>query len=270
LIAPANEMSDTSLSMKTIAFLLLATGACRSFVLHAQTSDPPTGRVSPAEIVEKYLAATGGLEAHKKLSRITASGDFGFFLQHPLGTYNFYYKAPASDMLQVQMTSHGNSWTGHYEGKAVRGATVEGVGMINGAGMQVVEQAWLSLLESEFKHYSRIELVGLSKVAHQWAYALRFTPLSGDPQVRYFDCQSFFLVRLDQVQRFQLNKNDPQLAYSVESYFYEYHDVAGVKLPRRIAVSRDEGELTFDIPAIKTDVDIADTVFTEHIPIPRR
>jgi hypothetical protein len=241
-------------------FLLLL--VCSALISWAQNPDMPVATISPAEILDKYLAATGGLEAHRKLSGLSVSGDFGFSLHHPLGNFSFYYRSPSSDTLHVQWISHGDSWVGHHNGELSRRHTVEGVSMINGAGIQIVENDWLSLLETDFKErYSRIDLVGLTMVAKHMAYAVRFTPKAGDPEVRYYDRETFYMVRLDQVQRFKANKDERELAYTIESYFPEYRNVGGISLPKVILVSRDIGNLIFDNSQIKIE-EIPESVFS--------
>lgn len=246
---------------KSLAPLVLV--LCSPLTIRAQKPELPKGTISPGAILDKYLAATGGAEAHKKLRGLAVSGNFGFSLYHPLGTFSFYYRKPSSDMLHVQGISHGDVWIGHHDGEVSRRHSVEGPSMINGAGMEIIEKDWLSLLETDFRErYSRIELVGLTKVAKRMAYAVRFTPKSGDPEVRYYDAETFYMVRLDQVQRFKANKEARELAYTIESYFPEYRDVGGIHLPQAIMISRDIGNLIFDNSSMKLEDDIPESVFS--------
>src|SRR6185312_16018705 len=130
--------------------------------------------ITAQEILERHIAATGGMEARKALHTLVARGDFGWISTHRDGDYVFSYKAPSSDMLQVQMISHGAVWTGHQDGKLVERSSVGGPAMINGASMNIVERDWFSLLEWDFNQaYQRIELVGLADVDGRRAYALR-------------------------------------------------------------------------------------------------
>lgn len=180
-----------------------------------------------------------------------------------MGDYSFSYKSPSSDVLGMKMVSHGTCWSGRREGqKTVTKCGVEGPGMIEGVSIQIVERDWRSLVEWDFsRDYDKIELIGRAEVEKRWAYAVRFTPHEGDPQVRFYDYETFLLVRMDQVQRFRWNKNDPEVAYSVTSYFREYKDHAGMKLPRVIAVRRGEGDLLFRLSTIHPNAKIADSVF---------
>jgi hypothetical protein len=231
--------------------------------IFAQKATAPSGSISAAKILEGYLAATGGLGAHKELLTLKVTGDFGLSLHHPLGDFIFSYKAPAADMLEVQMISHGTSWTGRRDDHLIRRSTVQGAEMINGAGMEIVEQSLVSLLEWDIRDYKKIELVGRAQVDKRWTYALRFTPRKGDPQVRYYDMENFLLLRMDQVQRFRQANNIPEMAYAVVTYFRDYRQYGALKLPHQIAVSRDVGELMFEVGNVKTGVEIPDTAFQD-------
>ena len=249
--------------MKRTSLFLLLVFLCLRPDISAQKSALQTGSISPAKILEGNLAATGGLDAHKALSTFKATGNFGFSLLHPLGDYTFLYKAPATDVLEVQMISHGTSWTGRREDHLIRRATVQGAEMINGAGMEIVEQCLVSLLEWEIRDYKKVELIGRAQVDNRWTYAVRFTPKQGDPQVRYYDMDNFLLLRMDQVQRFRQAKNLPETAYAVVTYLRDYRQFGPLKLPQQIAVSRQLGDLTFELTSVKTGVEISDLEFRD-------
>jgi len=229
----------------------------------AQKDVLPSEGISVAKILNGYLAATGGLDSHKALNTLKATGDFGFFLRHPLGDYMFSYKAPARDVLQVQMISHGTSWTGRRDDHLIRRSTVEGAEMINGAGMEIVEECMMSLLKWDISEYNQIQIIGKAQVEKRRAYALRFTPKKGDPQVRYYDMENFLLLRIDQVQRYRQAKGLPEMAYAVPSYFRDYRQYGALKLPQHIAISRSGGDLLFELGSVKANVEIPESVFRD-------
>jgi hypothetical protein len=249
--------------MKRTAILLALVLLCLRPNISAQKSGAPTGSISAAKILEGNLAATGGLDAHKALFTLKATGDFGFSLRHPLGDYMFSFRAPATDVLEVKMVSHGSSWTGRRDDHLIRRSTVEGAEMINGAGMEIVEQCLMSLLEWDIRDYKKIELIGRAQVEKRWAYALRFTPKKGDPLVRYYDMENSLLLRMDQVQRFREAKNLPEMAYAVTTYFQDYRQYGALKLPQHIAVSRDVGDLIFELGSVKANVEIPESEFRD-------
>lgn len=131
------------------------------------------------------------------------------------------------------------------------------------AGMEIVEQCLRSMLEWDISDYSRIEIVGKAQVEKRWAYAVRFTPKKGDPQLRYYDMENFLLLRMDQVQRFREAQNLPETAYSVTTYFQDYRQFGTLKLPQHIAVSRSVGDLIFELGSVKANAEIPESVFKD-------
>jgi hypothetical protein len=251
---------------RTAFFLALALLTARPNTF-AQKDASPSGSISTAKILEGYLAATGGLESHRALNTLKATGDFGLStgspLRNRLGDYMFFYKAPATNVLQVEAISHGTSWTGHRDDHLIRRSTVAGAKMINGASMEIVEQCMASLLEWDIRDYSKVELIGKAQVQKRWAFAVRFTPKKGDPQVRYYDMENFLLVRIDQVQRYRANKDFSEAAYAISSYFEDYRQFGAVKLPQRIVVNRFPADLVFELGSIKANVEIPESVFKD-------
>ena len=259
--------------MTRTAFVLALFLLCIEPNTFAQKTAEPTGGISPAKIFEGYLSATGGANAHKELTTLKASGNFGvsgYTVRHPAGAYTFLYKAPAKDIFEMQVTSHGTSWAGRRDDHLIRrlapeepgfnGIGVGGAGFIKGTSAENLERCLMSLLEWDIHNYKNIELIGRAQVYRRWAYALRFTPLRGDPQVRYYDMENFLMVRMDQLERYQMAKNLPEKAYAVVTYFRNYRQFGALKLPQEIVLSHDP-ELVFEFAHVKYGEEIPDSAF---------
>jgi len=165
-------------------------------------------------------------------------------------------------MLQIDMISHGTTWIGHRGEQSIKQKTVNGVPMINGISMEIVEQDWRNLLEWDFCcGYSHIDLIGIGEVDKKSAYALRFTPKHGDPFVCFYDRETFLLVRTDQIQRFRMNEKEREAVYKIETYFRDYRTQGAIKLPRVIVIPRTQGELAFELSKVKLGGVIPDSVF---------
>jgi hypothetical protein len=251
-------------STLTLALTISLTFSCWVIAL-AQDSPPPKGAITAAEILEKHIAATGGRDALHSLQTIHAYGSFGFPLLNTLGDFHFYYKAPASDVFQLDSISHGQSSIGHNEGAAFSKHSVNGFGTLNGVTLNILEENWLGLIESEFdQRYKPIEVVGLADVDGKRAYALKFVPKFGDPQVRYYDCENFLMVRMDLVQRIRLRKDGPESAYKVETYYSEYRDSGGINFPKKIRATASSGNLVLDIHEVRTNTPVNDSAFRKN------
>jgi hypothetical protein len=259
--------------MRRAAFFLALFLLCIEATTSAQKTAEPTGGINPARIFEGYLSATGGANAHKELTTFKASGSFGltsYTVTHPAGTYTFLYKAPGKDIFEMQVTSHGTSWAGRRDDHVIRrlapdepgftGIGVGGAGFIKGTLAENVERCLMSLLEWDIHNYKNIELIGRAQVDRRWAYALRFTPQEGDPQVRYYDMENFLMVRMDQLQRYRMAKNLPEKAYAVVTYFRNYRQLGALKLPQEIVISQFP-ELVFEFTNVKYGEEIPDSAF---------
>jgi len=90
---------------RTAFFLALVLLAVKSDVF-AQNDAAASRTISVAQILEGNLAATGGLDAHKAVRTLKATGNIKLPNNYILGDYVFLYKAPAADLLRVQVISH--------------------------------------------------------------------------------------------------------------------------------------------------------------------
>ncbi|HKD81455.1 MAG TPA: hypothetical protein VKH81_17310 [Candidatus Angelobacter sp.] len=256
-------------------FFLLTT---MSISVGGQGAAPAAGMFSAAEILEKNLIASGGLEAHQRMQSYYARGDFGVTLDHPQGHFSFSYKAPSSDLLEmkndfagIKPEWQGTICTGRRKGErfskcspglpANTGFASSLIG-IPSLSMGVMEEDWLSLLQWDASsRYQQIVLIGQEKIDKKLAYAVEFTPGEGDPVVRYYDAETFLLVGMDQVQRFRGKDNEAAVVYRVRSIFRNYRDQDGLKLPRVIAVKMGRDDLLFGVTKIQPNAKIDDSVF---------
>ena len=259
--------------LKSFCLILIVTGIGYSSSSIGQQAELPKGQISASEILQKNLIATGGLEAHKALETLVASGEIHLDATHPIGEFKFSYKGPGNDMLEIRRISHGANWTGHRGGRRVNGATSEGLGapepnelciwcVINGVDTWIVEDDWRKLLQWDFGRDYNIELVGVGEVDRRLAYGLRFTPKKGgDPFLCFYDRETFLLVRIDRIAHSRTDKSRAEAVYRVESIFRDHREVGGIKLPFVMAIPRAEGDVVFKVNKIKTGEPVKDSVF---------
>jgi len=227
-------------------------------------------------ILEKNVIATGGREAHQRLRSLVVRGDYmvvpgGHGLSSiPLGQFAFSYKGPANEALQFALPEQGTLSVGHREGQAFVRYTPKQPALDAAKAkhtgprmIELVEQDWRSTLETDFSgNYDKIELIGRAEVNDRWAYGVRFTTKQGDQIVRFYDYESFLLVRMDQVYHYRGKNNASEVPYTVRSYFKDYKDHDGVKLPHLIVVSEVE-DLLFKVSNIQPNAKIDDSVLQE-------
>jgi hypothetical protein len=260
--------------LKSFCLILIVIGIGFSSSSIGQQAELPKRQISASEILRKNLIATGGLEAHKALTTLVASGEIHLDATHPIGEFKFSYKAPGSDMLKVRMFGHGANWVGHRGGRPVSDWVNEGLRptapsdelclecVINGVNTWIVEDDWRKLLQWDFSRDYNIELIGVGEVDKRLAYGLRFTPKKGgNAFVCFYDRETFLLVRIDRSDWFRTRKNQEATVHKVESIFRGYHAEGGIQLPSVIAIPRPEGDVVFEVGKIKAGEPVKDSVF---------
>ncbi len=255
-----------------LLYILIIAGVCHPSM--GQRDEAPKGQISASEILQKNLIATGGLEAHKALETVVASGEIHLDPTQRIGEFKFSYKAPGSDMLKVRMFGHGANWVGHRGGRPVSDWIYEGFRptapsdelclecVINGVNTWIVEDDWRKLLQWDFSRDYNIELIGVGEEDKRLAYALRFAPKKGgNAFVCFYDRETFLLVRIDRSDWFRTKRNQEATVHKVESIFRGYHMEGGIQLPSVIAIPRPEGDVVFEVSRIKAGEPIKDSVF---------
>jgi hypothetical protein len=244
-----------------------------SISIYGQNPVPATGKISAAEILERNLIATGGLEAHKALETLVASGEIHLAAKPRIGDYKFSYKAPDNDMLEIRTSGRGATWTGNRGKQSVQRSTGDLLAVpepyapckwcvIDGVHTWIVESDWRILLRWDFCCGYNIELIGMGEVDKRLAYGLRFTSKrGGDPFVCFYDRETFLLVRIDRIDPFRTGPTQVETVHKVESIFRDYREQGGIKLPFVIAIPRSEGDVVFEVSKIKTGEPVKDSVF---------
>jgi hypothetical protein len=258
--------------IKALCQILIVIGIGYSSSSMGQQAELPKGQISATEILRKNVIATGGMEAHKALETLVASGEFRLNNTR-IGDFKFSYKGPGNDMLEIRRISHGANWTGHNGKRAVNRSTSELLAVpepydscmwcvIDGVHTWIMESNWRTLLRWDFCCAYNIELIGMGEVDKRLAYGLRLTSKhGGDPFVCFYDRETFLLVRIDRIDRFQRGPNRIETVHNVESIFRDYREQGGIKLPFVIAIPRPEGDVVFEVSKIKTNEAVADSVF---------
>lgn len=241
-----------------------------------KTHSPTSNGITAAMILERNVTATGGREAHQQVKSMVMRGDIGYY---GLGSFTFSFRAPSDDVLKLQARSFGRFSRGHYDGRSFSRGTLERPDRIrleqlgvmpegeegfsgDPLSLRVIEQDLRSLLDWDFEHNNeKVEVIGRAEVNKRWAVGLRFTPHQGDPVIRFYDSETFLLVRIDQVERFRRTKNGQESARIVESYFSNYKESGGLRLPCVVRISRPQVEFELKIGKLEPNVTIDDPVF---------
>jgi hypothetical protein len=246
----------------------------------AQDKAPrPTGNgITAALILKKNLTASGGLEAFQRLQSMVVQGELDGSNPRSSASVNFFYRAPSSHVVQLRIDRFGTFWAGVDGGKPINRGTPERLDLMMMDNPKVVmssgtaflaeplniwaiEQDLVSLLEWHFPDDVKVELLGRTEVDNRCVLGVRFIPPKGYRVMRFYDCETFLLVRMDQVEFVRQTKDGPDTEQVVRSYFADYKESFGLKLPRVIRISRPQGDSELKLSNIEANVKIDDSVF---------
>lgn len=233
-------------------------------VLAQQASkDAPGARkmsLTAEEVLENYIQATGGRQARENITSTVTKASLEVPGQSIRGTLEIYAQAP-NKLLVIQVVDGYGEVRQGYDGQIGWSQDpIHGVRQLEGA-----ELAWLkreAVFHSDLKWrelYAKVDLLGREKVGDQDAYAIRFTPEVGHPITRYYNTQTFLLVRTDRIQE------GPQGAFSVQEYPSDYRDLNGVKIPFQVTAKSSAGEVVMKIIEVKHNVEIDAAKFAKPI-----
>lgn len=224
--------------------------------------------ITAAMILEKNLAASGGLEAFQRLQSMRLRGELGLSNPRTSASISFFYRAPSSHVLQLQIDGIGTFWAGDHEDNTMSRSAPERLELMRMDNTELEPLNILAilidltnLLKRQVPDKIKVELLGRTEVDGRCALGLSFTPPRGYRVMRYYDCETFLLVRMDQVEHIRRFKDGPQTEQIVRSCFTDYEESFGLKLPRVIRISRPQGESELKLSKIEANVKIEDSVF---------
>lgn len=230
-------------------------------------SSPAGNGITAAMILKKNLAASGGLEAFQRLQSMVVRGELGLS-RGRTGEFSFFYQAPSSHVVQLRINGIGTLWLGNHEREAISRSWPERLDLMRAdntemepLNISVILVDLTNLLKRQVSDKIKVELVGRTEVDGRCALGLSFTPPRGYRSMRFYDCETFLLVRLDWVERIRRFKDGPETEQVVRSYFTDYKESFGLQLPRVIRISRPQGESELKLSTIETNVKIDDSVF---------
>lgn len=215
-----------------------------------------TATASAAEpIIEKYIAATGGLAAIQKITSRFEKGRVHIGeLQFPI---EIYTKAPYK-RVSVMHLPNGDSSTAFDGNTGWLSNPGKPVRTMNRSEMEEAQfdadmrfAARLKEIFNEFRVAPPEQIEGRETVP---IVALR----KGKPPMRlYFDQQSGLLVRVVRYAETPLGRNPTQVDYA------DYRESGGVKIPYLWTISRPNGRFTIQLDQVQQNVPVDDTKFAQ-------
>ena len=233
---------------------LIATAAlCFLIPAIASAQAPATPTVD--QVLDKYVAALGGAAALEKLNSRVSLGVVEVPEQGAAGSIEIYSKAPNATLTVIDIQGFGiirNAWDGS------RGWTDNPQAGLNDYTPEQVANAklgnfYLPIKLREF--YPKMSVKSSDKVADRDVWVVEAAPAEGSPRLFSFDAENGLLVRG------VFERDSPAGPAKVETYFSNYKEVDGVKLPFTIRQVNPQFTSIVTISEVKHNLPIDDAKF---------
>jgi hypothetical protein len=251
------------------AFLMISAGH-----VFAQKPEPkpaakaPEAKPSPAvklptvkEILDKYLQAVGGREANEKIQTRSMKGTVELAPMGIKGTAEVFQSAPDKNYSKITLNGIGEIIEA-YDGKVAWTINpIQGNRDKTGDELLQTKIAANFHRETNFeKLYPKMEVKGIEKIGDKEAYAVIATPAGLEPQTLYFDRQSGLLLREDATMV------SPEGKIPVKSFYEDYREIDGVKIPYKVRAVLPQFEITTIVTEVKNSVKIDENLFSKPKP----
>ena len=210
------------------------------------------------QILDKYVQALGGKAAIEKVTSTVATGTFELPAMGMSGPLEIYAKAPNKNAAIINISGFGMVQSGFNGTIGWSQDPQSGFRELTGAELADTKREADFYKEIKLKQlFPKMTLTGKEKVGERDAYVIEATPADGKPEKMYFDTQTGLLLRVDS------DRESPLGLTHVETYYEDYKDTGGVKMPSTIKIVRPDISFTLKTTDVKQNVSIDDAKFNK-------
>lgn len=245
-----------------ISLLLTLVLAAAAFGQNSQPAKKTKAVKLPSakKILANYVKAIGGKKAVQKITTRFSKGTIEISPMGIKGTVEAYNAAPDKSYSAGNLTGIGQLIEA-YDGK--NGWSTNPIqGTRDKSGQELLQ----SKIAADFyrdinldKLYPKIEVKGIEKVGGKDAYVVIATPDGIPPETFYFDTVSGLLVRSDSTAI------TPEGNAAIKTFYDDYRDVDGVKIPFKIRAVLPQFELITTLTEVINNQSISDSKFQKPI-----
>lgn len=254
-----------AMTKRTLTSILVSAAVFLPAQFHGLATAAAAGDSLPGvdTILDKYVQATGGKAAYRKLtSRVIKGTIEGIPGMAALG-WEMYAKAPNKTLSVVEITGFGSVTEG-YDGR-VAWANNPGMGAREKTGDELAKVKRESDFYREIKLktiYPGLACTGKEKVNDEDAYVLEAKATASSQDKMYFSAKSGLMLRQD------AEFDTPQGRVKTVVYPEDYRTVDGIKMPFSVRVNvtapgQPEMTLTMKFSEIQHNVPIDDAKFAK-------
>jgi len=244
--------SAGSRSILCILLIALAIMCVPAGVLAADDKLP-----SGEEVFDKYIEATGGLDAHRKLHNLFMKGTFKMVQAGITASITIYTAEPNLTYSKIESPGLGVIESGFNGEVAWEKSLMTGPRIKEGDEKLDVQRDSIFQWEARWRDvYSKAETIGIAPVDNKPCYQVKMTPKNpGTPVVLFFDKKSYLMVKMERSFATQMG------SVSAEVFTSDYRKVAGILGPffSKTAFMGQEMVMTFE--SIEANVKLPQGIF---------
>ena len=210
------------------------------------------------QILDKQIESLGGKAALEKINSRVISASFEIPAFNVSGTMKAYSKSPNKSSAVIDVPGFGLIQRG-FDGTAAWEQDPT-TGMRDITGAELLARKRDSDLHGELhmkELFTKMAVKSKEKVGEKDAYLVEATPAQGGSEKLYFDLKSGLLIRHD------AERDTNQGPMVIETYFEDYKEVDGVKLPFTIKQTTPSFAMTMKVTEVKHNVEIEDAKFAK-------
>lgn len=222
------------------------------------TSSAAPATPSADQILDRYIEASGGREAWKKLTTRVSKGTIEVPAMNMSGTIEVHEKAP-NQMVAVVVIGGGSFQQG-FDGKVAWSDDPQN-GLRELTGDELAE----TKRDADFYRpldmrdlYKKFTVTGTEKVGDRDTYVVEASTGEGtDPEKMYFDAQTGLPIRVIS------QRHTPDGVTPIQEDISDYREVDGIKLPFSVHQSNAESEFTITFSEVHHNVALEDAQFAK-------
>lgn len=210
------------------------------------------------EILAGYVEALGGKAAVEKITSRFSKGTLEIPSAGATGSFESYEKFPNKSLAIIVLNGFGEICQGFDGTVAWSQDPQSGLREKNGVELASVKRD--SDIHKDLKLrqlYPKMEVQGKEKVGEKDAFVIVATPQEGAAEKWYFDTQTHLLMRSD------TETEGPQGKVPVESYYEDYREVDGIRIPFTLKHSNPVFSIVTHLQEVKHNVPVEDEKFAK-------
>jgi tetratricopeptide (TPR) repeat protein len=207
------------------------------------------------EVLKRYVEALGGEKAIKAINSRVTKGTLDFAGVSRGGSFETHAQAPNKVASIAQIHPTGNSKV-VFDGRRGWQQSELGVHWLKGDELTSLQR------DADFHTpltlktvFSKVTLAGKSQIGYRDVYVLELQPATGAADKLYLDATTYLPVRSNSVREIS------GITESVETYYDDWREVDGVKVPFHVSKSSRRVTLSFTVKEVLNNVPIDAKIF---------